>query len=123
MDQSTELLQLETRRCDAMMAADFDELDKLLSDQLTWTHASARQETKASFLAMLRAGSTRYLEIRRSEERVRSYGDVAVLTGVADMRASINGEDRRLCNRYTNVWAKTGASWQMVAWQSTAVPQ
>ena len=109
MDQSTELLQLEDRRCEAMKAADFDPFDKLLSDQLTWTHASARQETKASFMAVLRIGDKRYLEIRRSEERVRSYGDVAVLTGVADMRASINGEERRLCNRYTNVWAKAGA--------------
>ena len=123
MDQSTELLNLEDRRCDAMKAADFDALEKLLSDQLTWTHASARHDTKASFMAMLRSGETRYLEIKRSEEHVHMHGGFAVLTGVADMRARIHGEERQLSNRYTNVWAKTGDHWQMVAWQSTAVPR
>ena len=122
MDRSTELLQLEARRYDAMVAADLVTLDTLLSDELTWTHASAHQDGKASFMAMLRAGNTRYFEIRRSEERVRIYGDVAVLNGIADIRASINGEERQLRNRYVNVWAKTGEAWQMVAWQSTAVP-
>ena len=123
MDQSTELLELEDRRWQALREADFNMLDKLLSDQLTWTHASARHDSKSSFMAMLRTGATRYLDISRSEECVRMHGDVAVLTGVAEMRASINGEERQLCNRYTNVWVKTGQSWQMLAWQSTAMPR
>ena len=123
MDQSTELLRLEARRCDAMIAADVDALDTLLSDRLTWTHASARQDTKASFLAGLRAGGTRYLEMKRSDEQVRVHGEVAVVTGLVEMRASIKGEERELRNRYTNVWVKVDSSWRMVAWQSTAVPR
>ena len=122
MDETSELLGLEARRCDAMMAADIDILDRLLSDDLSWTHASARQDTKASFLAGLQAGGTRYMAIRRSDEQVRLHGDVAVVTGVADMRASINGEERQLRNRYTNVWAKSDQGWRMIAWHSTAVP-
>ena len=73
--------------------------------------------------AGLRGGHTRYLEIRRSEERVHLHGDVAVITGVADMRASIDGTERQLRNRYTNVWAKSDEGWRMIAWQSTAVPK
>lgn len=123
MDASNELLALEMRRCNAMVAADADALDLLLSEDLTWTHSSARQDTKASFVAGLRAGGTRYLEIRRSEEQVRVHGDLAVVTGLADMRASIKGEEKALRNRYTNVWARADGTWRMVAWQSTAVPQ
>ena len=122
MDGTSELLGFEARRCIAMMAADIGALDRLLSDDLTWTHSSARQDTKASFLAGLQAGGTRYLEIRRTDEQVRLHGEVAVVTGVAHMRASINGEERQLRNRYTNVWTKSGDGWQMIAWQSTAVP-
>ena len=122
MDETTELLGFETRRCDAMVAADVGALDRLLSDDLTWTHSSARQDTKANFLAGLQAGGTRYLEIRRSDEQVRLHGEVAVITGVAHMRASINGEERQLRNRYTNVWTRSDEGWRMIAWQSTAVP-
>jgi len=123
MDETNEVLGFEARRCEAMVAADFGALDRLLSDALTWTHASARQDDKASFLAGLRGRHTRYLEIRRSEERVHLHGNVAVVTGVADMRASIDGTDRQLRNRYTNVWAKSEEGWRMIAWQSTAVPK
>ncbi len=122
MDKTNEVLGFEARRCEAMIAADFGALDRLLSDQLTWTHASAHRDDKASFLATLQAGRLRYLEIRRSEEQVRLHGKVAVVTGVADMRANINGEERQLRNRYTNVWATSDEGWQMIAWQSTAVP-
>jgi len=123
MDETNEVLGFEARRCAAMVAADFGALDRLLSDALTWTHASARQDDKASFLAGLHGGHTRYLEIRRSEERVHLHGDVAVVTAVADMRASIDGTERQLQNRYTNVWAKSDEGWRMIAWQSTAVPK
>jgi len=122
MDETTDVLGFEARRCEAMITADFGALDQLLSDALTWTHASARQDDKASFLAGLRGGHTRYLEIRRSEERVHLHGEAAVVTGVADMRASIDGTERQLRNRYTNMWAKSDEGWQMVAWQSTAIP-
>ncbi len=122
MDETNEVLGFEARRCEAMVAADLGALGGLLSDALTWTHASARQDDKASLLAGLRGGHTRYLEIRRSEERVHLHGEVAVVTGVADMRASIDGAERQLRNRYTNVWAKSDKGWQMIAWQSTAVP-
>jgi ketosteroid isomerase-like protein len=122
MDDSAELLRLEARRCDAMVAADIDELASLLAESLIWTHASARQDTGASFLAGIRAGTTRYLEMKRSDERVRVHGDVAVVTGLVHMRANIKGEEKQLSNGYTNVWVKANGSWRMVAWQSTAVP-
>jgi ketosteroid isomerase-like protein len=123
MDETTELLGLEARRCDAMIAADIDSLETLLSDRLTWTHSSARQDTKASFLAGLRAGGTRYLAMKRLDERVRVHGDVAVVTGLVEMRASIKGEVKELRNCYTNVWEKADGRWRMVAWQSTAAPR
>ncbi len=123
MDETADVLGFEARRCEAMVAADFGALDRLLSDALTWTHASARQDDKASFLAGLRGGHTRYLEIRRSEERVHLHEKVAVVTGIADMRASIDGTERQLRNRYTNMWAKSDEGWQMIAWQSTAIPK
>lgn len=93
----------------------------LLSDALLWTHASAWQDYKTSFVAGLRGGHTRYLEIRRSEERVHLHGEVAVVTGVADMRASIDGTERQLRKRYTNMLVKSDEGWRMIAWQSTAV--
>lgn len=119
----SELLSLEDRRCAAMIQADLDALGVLLSDDLLWTHSSAHQDTKSSFLDGLRSGATRYLDIRRSEEKILIRGDIAVTSGVADMRAVVKGEEKVLRNRYTNVWAFEGGQWRMLAWQSTAAPR
>lgn len=122
MDPEREVLDHEASRCDAMVAADLGALDRLLSDGLSWTHASAHLDDKAGFLAKVGNGSLRYLEITRSDERVRLHDAAAVVTGVADIRAAINGQERQLRNRYTNVWARSGSGWQMIAWQSTGAP-
>ena len=121
-DIETELSSLEDRRCAALIQGDVARLADLLSDDLLWTHSSARQDTKSSFLAALGEGSTRYLEIQRSEEKIRVRGDVAVFTGVADMRAIVKAEEKVLRNRYLNVWTREDGRWRMLAWQSTAAP-
>jgi uncharacterized protein (TIGR02246 family) len=121
-DIETEWSSLEDRRCAALIQGDVARLAELLSDDLLWTHSSARQDTKSSFLAALGEGSTRYLEIERSEEKIRVRGDVAVVTGVADMRAIVKDEEKVLRNRYLNVWTREDGRWRMLAWQSTAAP-
>lgn len=117
-----ELSALEDRRCAAMIAANAGALSSLFDDDLVWTHSSARTDTKASFLDVLRAGGTRYLEIKRSDEIIRIHGNLAVITGIAEMQVALKGDQKQLRNRYTNVWAKRGGSWKMLAWQSTASP-
>lgn len=118
-----QLSSLEDRRCAAMVQADLDTLGELFSDDLLWTHSSAHQDTKSSFLAGLGTGKTRYLEIRRSEEKILIRGDAAVISGIADMRAVVRGEEKALRNRYTNVWLCETGRWRMIAWQSTAAPR
>ena len=123
MDPKKQLSALEDLRCSAMIAADSEALSRLFDDELVWTHSSARTDTKASFLEALKAGGTRYLEIKRTDEVIRVHGKLAVITGTAEMQAVLKGEQKQLRNRYTNVWVNRGDSWKMTAWQSTAVPQ
>jgi uncharacterized protein (TIGR02246 family) len=119
----TELSSLEDRRCAALIQGDVASLAELLSEDLLWTHSSAHQDTKSSFLAALGEGAARYLKIDRSEEKIRVRDDVAVITGVADMRAVVKGEEMVLRNRYLNVWTREAGRWRMSAWQSTAAPR
>src|ERR1700686_2185722 len=117
-----ELLALDQARFVAMVNNDFGKLNELLDDDLVWTHASASSDGKEGFLERLRSGSTRYIEIERSGEQVRVFGESAIVTGIASMRAIVGGTDRALRNRYVNVWICKAGIWKMVQWQSTAVP-
>jgi len=115
------LASLEEQRCAAMVAADCPVLSELFADDLVWTHSSAQVDTKANFLKALAAGSTRYLEIKRSDEKFRVHGDFAVITGLAEMHAVVNGSEKHLHNRYTCIWCRRNGAWKMIMWQSTAV--
>jgi ketosteroid isomerase-like protein len=121
MSAEKELESLEQQRSAAMIAADCPVLSKLFADDLVWIHSSARADTKASFLQALAAGGTRYLEITSSDEKFRVYGDFAVITGLADMHAVVNGSEKQLRNRYTSIWHRRNGAWKMIMWQSTAV--
>ena len=43
-----EIKRLEKRRFQAMIDSDFDTLDKLLGDDLIYTHSTAQSDTRAS---------------------------------------------------------------------------
>lgn len=114
-----EISALEEQRFQAQVAGDTAALERLLSDGLVYTHSSASVDTKASFIQAIRDRRP-YQKVERSGEEVRLHGDTAVVTGQA--RIDLNG-GQQLNLRYTDVWVKGADGWQMVAWQSTRLPE
>ena len=114
----SEVSALEEQRFKAMVAADLPALDRLLADKLVYTHSGGNVDTKASLVESIRT-RRQYQKIDRTNEEVRLHGDTAVVTGQARIELS---PPRTLNLRYTDVWVKGPAGWQMVAWQSTPLP-
>jgi ketosteroid isomerase-like protein len=121
MTTPQDIFALEAQRRQAMIAADVVTLSKLLADDVLWIHATARPDTKPGLLASIESKKTIYQAIDCSEETLRFYGDTAVVSGIADIKAQIAGEDRVLQNRFTIIWFRKAEGWQVVNWQSTTV--
>jgi hypothetical protein len=117
-----EIKKLEDRRFQAMIDSDFDTLDKLLGDDLIYTHSTAQSDTRAEYIALCKKGVFKYMKIERPIENIQVYGDTVVVTGNTKMDAIIEDKRRLLNSRYTNVWIKGAKGWQMVVWQSTPIP-
>jgi hypothetical protein len=83
-----EIKKLEDRRFQAMIDSDFDTLDKLLSDNLIYTHSTAQSDTRAEYIALCKKGVFKYLKIERPIENIQVYGDTVVVTDE-------DGRDRR----------------------------
>ena len=58
MSSEKEILDLEDKRYAAMCGGDFAALERMLHDELLYTHSSGLTETKATWLASLRSGKT-----------------------------------------------------------------
>ena len=117
-----EILALEDRRYNAMTTGDFGTLEALLHDNLIYTHSSGTSDSKASWLAAMKSGKTRYKRVSCSDRGVRVIGDVALVTGRASVEAEVNGQPRSMKLVFLDAWAKTPQGWKFVAWQSTPQP-
>lgn len=116
------ILAMEQQRRQAMVQADVPALQRLLSDRLMWIHGTGRPDTKAGVIGSIGSGKTQYQSIDCSDESVRFFGPVAVVSGVAVMNAVIAGEPRVLNNRFTILWEQQPhGDWQAVNWQSTGL--
>src|SRR5215467_4012549 len=109
-----DVLRADDRRFEAMKKGDWGALDAVLGDDLIYVHSTARQESKAEHIANLRGGKPHYRGIAPRDRRVRGVGN-----GVADMHVERDGKENRFTVRYLAVYAKAGADWRMIAWQST----
>jgi ketosteroid isomerase-like protein len=111
--------QLEDRRYQAMCEGDTQTLEKLLADSLVYTHSYGGADSKASYLAGVRAKRWQYRKVERPVEDIQVHGDCAIVTGKVRIELTADGAPKVLISRYTNVWVRRGGTWQMVAWQST----
>jgi hypothetical protein len=119
-----QVLQSEKDRFAAMVKGDRAALEKLLSDDLTYTHSTALLENKEQFLKSVTSGNIDYVSIVPSETdwKVRVNGNTAIVNGIAAVNVIDTGKDRKIRIRFTTVQANRGGAWQLQAWQSTVVP-
>ncbi|SPE28099.1 conserved exported hypothetical protein [Acidobacteriia bacterium SbA2] len=120
-DAEGEIRDLERQRFRAMEHVDVAALNRILSDDLIYTHASGLQQTKAEMIGVLGSGDFKYESISADSTRIRIFDQTAVVTGRAAMKVkSGQGEQTfKLC--YLDVYVKQDGRWQMVAWQSSRV--
>jgi ketosteroid isomerase-like protein len=121
-DLKQTIRELEDRRYRAMCEGDAAALEKLLADTLVYTHSYGGSDSKASYLAGIRAKKWQYRKIERPKEDIQVHGDCAVVTGHVKIELLSEGKPKSLNSAYTNVWVKRAGGWQMVAWQSTPLP-
>ena len=119
---AAEVLQAEQQRLSAQMKNDLDTMAQLLDDELVYVRNSAVVDSKTSYLDSMRKGDTVYEFIEHSNDSVRIYGCVAILTGKGKYDVRIGQKPLKLMLRYHSVWQKTKGQLRMVSWQATRMP-
>jgi ketosteroid isomerase-like protein len=113
------IIELDRQRMTAMAEKDIAALTNILSDDLIYTHSSARLDTKQSLIGAMESGATVYTSVQPSDVVAQDLGDTVVLTGVAAISVNSGGKSNSFRVRFTDVYANKGGHWQMVTWQST----
>lgn len=119
VDVKDAVLKAENDWKTAVLKADRGTLDKLLSDDLSYTHSSSKTQTKKQFIQDVTGGATVYKSIEFENTNLRQYGTVVVVTHSADITTIQTGVSHLYL---TEVWAHEGGRWQMVSRQATKLP-
>ncbi len=117
------IMALDAERMGAMVSGDMDALGRILSDDLTYVHTSAAIDTKQSIMESIGNGNLNYRKMAARDVQVRAFGDAAVVRGQADVEVRSGGNDLTFSLEFTDVYVNGGDGWQMVAWQSTRLPE
>ncbi len=117
------VIAAEKARFDAQVAKDATALNQLLADDLVYVHSNGNVDGKQSYIQSIKDGNSTYLSIESQEQKVRLYGNTAIINGICYVkRPPVDGKNNDLKLRYTDVYAKKGGRWQMVTWQSFRMP-
>ena len=122
-DNRQKIIDLDKKRMNAMAQKDIATLNALLSDDLVYTHSTARLDTKQSLIGNMESGNTVYTSVVPSDVKAQDLGDTVVLTGSCRISVNSGGRANSFGVRFTDVYAKRGGRWQMVTWQSTRIPE
>ena len=117
-----EILKRDEERRTALIAGDFDTLDRLLADDLVHVHGTGLPDGKAHYFQDLRE-TFEFVEITRDEPVIRLYGDAAVITGpmIHKVRLKANGNIVTMAAFGIQIWERRAGGWQQVFYQATPV--
>ena len=123
VDNRQMIIDLDKKRMTAMAQKDVATLNALLADDLVYTHSTARLDTKQSLIGNMESGATVYTAVEPSDVKAQDLGDTVVLTGSCRISVISGGRPNSFSVRFTDIYANKGGRWQMVAWQSTRLPE
>jgi ketosteroid isomerase-like protein len=122
MTTRQEVSAAEDRFFAALLEADGEALDALLTPDFVLIDVMTGSEIPGSVLRELVAGRQLVFEsIERIDSRVRGYDSAAVVTGQTRMRGRYQQQSWSAHSRYTHVYVSGGHGWRLASAQGTSI--
>ncbi len=112
------VLDTETRRFAAQVSKDVAVLEQTLAPDVIYVHSTGVIDNKQSYIDAIRSGKSNYTAIEAQEQKIRLYGNTAIINGVCAVKMNNDNKPTEFKLRYTDVYIKKGSQWQLVSWQS-----
>jgi ketosteroid isomerase-like protein len=120
-DVQEQLKKLETDRSAAIVKGDVATLEKQTSDDYSLINMNGQVSDKSQMVNAFKTGQSKLTSDDLSDLKVRVYGNTAVITGKADVKGTLAGNDATGQIMFTRVYVKKDGRWQSVAFQQTRV--
>ena len=103
---------------EAMITADSAKLAAIVSDDLSYGHSGGKIEDKSAFIRAFVSGSSDFVTIDITEQKIRVYQNTAVVTHTLNATTNDNGKPGTVKLSILTVWNKQNNQWKMIARQA-----
>jgi ketosteroid isomerase-like protein len=120
-EAEAELLKLEGEIAVAIVQSDVAFVQRVWGDDFFYTGVRGETKTKKEIVAELKASQLKFERMQFDDQRVRVYGETAVVTGRATTEG--RGPQGEISGRfrYTRVYVKRNGQWQLVTFHGTPI--
>lgn len=112
---------LESRRAEALLKGDTKALAEMVADDFVEISRLGQVRTRADNIRDITSGDLKLTSVKYDDQQVRVYGDVAVLTAVADNVGTARGLPFTGKVRFTRIFVRRDGRWQAVLMQQTSI--
>jgi ketosteroid isomerase-like protein len=117
-----EIDQLEDAWRNAVLKSNTAAMEPLLADDYMAITPNGTLQTKDQALANLRSGRTHVQTLELSDRKVRFYGTTAVVTSLADLKATTSEGEVAGSFRYTRVYVRDAhGHWKIVSFEASRI--
>jgi len=117
----TEILDLERQRKEAQLRGDWQTIERLNSPDFTEIAGTGLIRTGVQNAEAMRSGVLKFDKVDYSDQEVRLYGNVAIVTGIGHRSGSFGGSAFEQRFRYTRIYARQEGGWRVVFAQTTRI--
>jgi len=110
-----EVLEMKRQYDVALMRADSGWFERAFVDDYLLILGDATTYTKSEYIRQLTSRELIWDTATGQDERVRIYGDTAVVTGRFSGKGRLNGKPFTTDERFTSVWIKRNGRWRAVS--------
>jgi ketosteroid isomerase-like protein len=111
----SKITALESKWNDAYKRSDPAGLQALLSDDFIITVEDGTTFSKTGYLAHIADSELKVQISDMTDLRVRVHGNLAIVTGAYHEKGTSKGTSYESRDRFTDVWIKIPAGWQVIA--------
>jgi hypothetical protein len=120
-DVKTQIMNLEHQRQQAQLRGDWQTIARLNAPDFSEIGGTGLIRTGAQNAEAMRSGALKFEKVDYSDQRVKLYGGVAIVTGIGHRSGSFGGSAFEQRFRYTRIYARQDGSWRVVFAQTTRI--
>lgn len=122
VDARRELLRVEAELCHAIEVGDVAVVKRDLDETFTLTSSRGNVTDYASNVAEVAKRDPAYEMFRNHDQKVRLYGDAAIITGVTSIKGHSGKDAVDGDFQYTDTWVRRDGHWKIAASHASRLP-